>query len=71
MIGSMPKVGMLIFGKYEILASDSLAVNFSCQPHKKLSTFDFTKCWFAKHWHQTNYFAHDQITPDLCNQGDW
>ena len=39
MIGSMPKVGMLIFGKYQMLASNWLATNFFCQPHKKLPIF--------------------------------
>ena len=39
MIGLMPKVGMPIFDKCQMLASDWLTTNFSSQPHKKLSTF--------------------------------
>ena len=39
MIGLMPKVGMPIFGKCQMLASDWLATNFSSQPYKKLPTF--------------------------------
>lgn len=47
MIDLMPKVGMSKFGKCEILASEQLVTNFSCQGHKKLpnfGNFNFANC---------------------------
>lgn len=38
-LGLMPKIGMLIFGIDQLLASNFLFTKFSCQPHIKLPAF--------------------------------